>query len=77
MAAKACIRSCIMHQMAAKPRTMCPKTKLEGQVGWTAIKVDTAPVCGYGSCKENLETQCLEVAGQTNLCGQMLESELE
>ena len=75
MAAKACIRACIMHQMAAC--AMSPKIRVEGQVGWTAIKVDTTPACGYASCKTNLEPQCLEMAVQTNLCGQMLESELE
>ena len=72
MAATACIRACIMHQMAAC--AMCPETRVEGQVGWTAIKVDTTPACGYASCKTNLELQCLEMAVETNLCGQMLES---
>ena len=56
-----------MHQMAAKPKTMCPEIKVGGQVGFSDVRADTAPACGYGSCKANLGYGYLEVEVQKNL----------
>ena len=59
MAAKGCIRACIMHQ----PRTMCPEIKVEGQEG---------NLCGQ--CPEQCRISSGKVA-ETNRCRQKLESE--
>ena len=59
MAAKGCIRACIMHQ----PRTMCPEIKVEGQ---------ECNLCGQ--CPEQCRISSGKVA-ETNRCRQKLESE--